>query len=407
MRRRSNSHSPISLFTFLDTLVCTMGSLILMLLAMTPKIRERAEAREQERQAALVQAVPEEAATEPAPLVAETPPKIAATVLIPDDDEQEKATRGQKRREAWLQSVADARHELEQKQSAYRQKRDSLKTAQGKVKDVESRILQARLKEETLVDATQSLTEQETKLEELHARIAQKIAITRKNLDLLNRKQAVAANEFALIPYDGNSGTARRPIYIECSGKGFRFLPEGETVSPLDLKNAHDNFNPLLTGTQALLRYWTRKRRESAGVEPEPYVLLLVRPSGCINYYLARGYLASLGTNFGYELIEEDWKLSTPDPDPVAKSVLKHTLDITVQTNARGKDSLADAGVPGGLALGGRSAGNGGWSDGFPSGDGLDDPLDPSLDDTKSGGVRNPPTKLGPRPQCVGFCYQR
>ena len=54
MRRRSSSHSPISLFPFLDTLVCTMGSLILMLLAVMPKIRERAEARQIERQAEAV-----------------------------------------------------------------------------------------------------------------------------------------------------------------------------------------------------------------------------------------------------------------------------------------------------------------------------------------------------------------
>ena len=80
MRRRSNSHSPISLFTFLDTLVCTMGSLILMLLAMTPKIRERAEARELARLASLAPAV--EAA--PAPEVAAPVAPAPAAVDEPD-----------------------------------------------------------------------------------------------------------------------------------------------------------------------------------------------------------------------------------------------------------------------------------------------------------------------------------
>lgn len=393
MRRRSNSHSPISLFTFLDTLVCTMGSLILMLLAMTPKIRERAEARELARLAAQVQVVPEEAATEPLPLVAETPPKVAATAPEPDDSEKERAFEKQKRRDVWQQSVEDARKELAEKQAAYRRQRELLKDAHSQVKDTEEQILKARLKEESLADADQALTEQETKLEALHAKIAQKIAMTRKNIELLNRKQAAAPNEFALIPYDGNSGTARRPIYIECSKKGFRFLPEGETVSPLDLKNFNEGFNPLLTGTQSLLRYWSRKRRESGGTEPEPYVLLLVRPSGCINYYLARGLLASVGANFGYELIEEDWKLSIPPADPVAKSILKQTLDMTVQTYGGGNDALAEAGQRGGFGSGGRNSGGSRWSNGFPSGEG--DDAGRSLDDATPRAGRKPSIKLG------------
>src|SRR4029077_11573262 len=108
-----------------------------------------------------------------------------------------------------------------------------------------------------------SLSELETRLGAQDARIAQKIAHTRKNLELLNRKQADKANEYALVPYDGTSGTIRRPIYIECSKRGFRFLPEDETLSPVDLQGFHDSYNPLLNGTQALLRYWSRNRRDS------------------------------------------------------------------------------------------------------------------------------------------------
>src|SRR6516164_2424491 len=109
MRRRSSSHSPISLFTFLDTLVCTMGSLILMLLAMTPKIRERAEARELARLAALAPAV------EPAP---ET--EVAKTIAPPPavEDEQERSAERQRRRDAWLASLAEARERLEKEQAA-------------------------------------------------------------------------------------------------------------------------------------------------------------------------------------------------------------------------------------------------------------------------------------------------
>jgi hypothetical protein len=381
MRRRSNSHSPISLFTFLDTLVCTMGSLILMLLAMTPKIKERAEARELARLAALSPAA--------APAVADAAPAVAP----PAEDEQDRAAARQKRREAWLASAAQARAELAKKQADYHQQRQLLKTAAAKLKELEDKKLDARLKLQSAEDTSQTLSDLETKLEQQEAAVAQKIAQTRKSLDLLNRKQAAAANEYALVPYDGTSGTVRRPVYLECSKRGFRFLPEDETLSPVDLEGFRESYNPLLNGTQALLRFWSRKRRESGGAEPEPYVLLLVRPSGCLNYYLAREFLSSLGANFGYELIEEDWKLSIPAADPIAKTVLKETLDLTVQAHGQMKDVLAEAAQRGSFGGVGRNGGRGGLDDSWPDDDG-DDFGGSSFGNSR--GDRRPRVRLGP-----------
>lgn len=360
MRRRPSSHSPISLFTFLDTLVCTMGSLILMLLAMTPKLRERAEARAEVRDNVAIVAQDSDVAAAYAPAV----------------DEIDHAAERDKRRAGWLNSLAEARAALETRQADLRRQRQLLKNAGREFQDIMDQILKARLKRESLTDASQSLSERETRLAEHEARIAQKIAMARKNIDLLDRKQATAANEFALVPYDGSSGTVRRPIYIECSKKGFRFLPEDEALSPADIKGFPLHYNPLLTGTQSLVRFWSRRRRDLGGDEPEPYVLLLVRPSGINTYYEARTYLAGLDVNFGYELIEEDWKLRYPDADPLAKTILKQTLDITVQSHGHALDAMADAAQRGGTGGGRRFFGDdrrGGWSDGMPGEDGLED----------------------------------
>ncbi|MBI3864289.1 MAG: hypothetical protein HY290_20590, partial [Planctomycetia bacterium] len=196
---------------------------------------------------------------------------------------------------------------------------------------VQDQILKTQLKSENADQAAVSLDERAQLLEKQAALVAQKIAETRKNIDLTNRRQAAAKNEYALVAYDGTSGTQRRPIYIECTGKGFRFLPENETLSPTDLDGFSDGFNPLLAGAQTLVRFWARRRRSGGPAEPEPYVLLVVRPSGCFTYYLARKFLSSLGVHWGYELIEEDWKLNVPDADPVAKSMLRETLDATVK----------------------------------------------------------------------------
>lgn len=381
----------MSLFPFLDTLVCTMGSLILMLLAMAPRIRERAEAREQARVAEATLADRGAVPPEPEPVASQTP--VAVAVPETAQDEEERALARQRNHEAWLSMVAESRNALAKKQAAFKQQRELLKEAERQLKAIDDQILAARLKNESASETHQTLSETESRLEQQRTHVARKIAETRKNVELLNRKQAAKANEYALVPYDGTSGTARRPIYIECSARGFRFLPEDETVSPVDLGNFTESYNPLLAGTQALVRLWKERRRESPGSEPEPYVLLLVRPSGCLNYYLARNFLTPLGANFGYELIEENWKLSVPDPDPVAKTVLQETLDMTIQAGTRLKESLA-AGRGGRSPLDGRESERGGRGGSFASGD--DDDTDGASHGPGSGGKRNPRITFGP-----------
>ena len=354
MRRRPTP-PPMSLFPFLDTLVCTMGALILMLLAMTPKIKERAQARLEAQMAAQAPAVSAEPDPEPEPQAEPQPvpqpepesvPEKVAVAPVPNraQVEAEHAAERKRRREAWFKTAAEARDKLAARQGDYRRQRQLLKDADQRLKDLQDQILSSQLKAESVEKAEESLSAVAERLEAQQERVTQEIAKTRKNIDVLNRRQAESKNEYSLVPYDGTSGTVRRPIYIECTGKGFRFLPEDETVSPADLDGFPDNFNPLLTGTQALVRFWARRRRSSPQPEPEPYVLLVVRPSGCVNYYRARLYLSSLNVNFGYELIEEDWKLSVPDADPVAKSLLKETLDTTVQASRPARNAFADAG---------------------------------------------------------------
>lgn len=333
---------------------------------------------------------------EPKPEPVPQPVPIAS---VPDRAraEEERAAERKRRREAWFKTTADAREALAVKQADYRKRRQLLNENDQRLKDLQDQILKSQLKSASVEKADQSLAAAADRLEEQQERVAQEIARTRKSIDVLNRRQAAAKNEYSLVPYDGTSGTVRRPVYIECTGRGFRFLPEDETVSPTDLEGFSDNYNPLLAGAQSLVRFWARRRRNSPESEPEPYVLLLVRPSGCFTYYLARKYLSSLNVNFGYELIEEDWKLSVPDPDPVAKSLLKETLDTTVQAGQPSHNLFADAGRGYGDAFGGDEFGRGGRSNHFG----------PSDDDDDSGGFgggngsgprkgRKPSIKFGP-----------
>jgi hypothetical protein len=310
----------MSLFPFLDTLVCTMGALILMLLAMTPKIKERALARQAAAQEAAAAAEPE-AEIEP-----ETPAWAPSGA-----SEEERAAERERRRNAWLAQADEARNSLSDRQADLRRQRQQFRDAEQRLQDMQDQILKTRLKSENVSQSSDVLDQRAEKLEAQAAAVAQRIAATRKNIDLAGLRQAESKNEFALVAYDGVSGTTRRPIYIECTGRGFQFLPEGETVGAADLEGFSDGFNPLLAGAQSLIRFWARRKRTNGPAEPEPYVLLLVRPSGSFSFYVARQYLSTLGAHWGYELIEEDWKLSLPEPDPVAKQLLKETLAATVQ----------------------------------------------------------------------------
>lgn len=342
MRRRPNSHSPISLFPFLDTLVCTMGSLILMLLAVMPKIRERAEARQLERAADAISVASAEPPVADADLGDPAAIPDAAPPAGPDPEELERQrAQRQLRREAWQKALADSRAELADKTEQLRKLQHRVKEARTWVEEANDQVLKAQLQGQSAEQTRRALSEAEARLRKEETQLAQRIAETRRQIDLANRRQASGANEYALIPYDGASGTVRRPIYVECSAKGFRFVAENENLSLQDMAGFTNTFNPLLSGTQALFRYWAQRRRRSRGSEPEPYVLLLVRPGGIAAYYLARSRLSALGANFGYELVDEDFRISAPESDQVARSTLRDAIEMTLDAREKLSKALA------------------------------------------------------------------
>eukprot|EP00913_Durusdinium_trenchii_P013351 g12532.t1 len=147
----------------------------------------------------------------------------------------------------------------------------------------------------------------------------EKVAL-RREIQRQREDYARASSEFSIVPFEGSTGTTRRPIFIECTSRAYRFLPEDITLTAADIRGFSADYNPLLTATRSLIDYWGAKHRES-GDEPEPYVMLLVRPSGGTSYYVARRLLQNLGHPIGYELIDDDMKLALPKVDPKAQVV--------------------------------------------------------------------------------------
>lgn len=359
MSRRPTSAPTVELFPFLAVLVCTMGALILLLLAMTQKIRLQAIGKA----LASVQVVRVKP-TDAAPAHDPVAPELSAA-------EREELRR---RREAeWQRQLAEFAARRDRQQATVAEKQRDLTEADRKLRDSQQRLQKAQLRLAAIETEQVELTDEEKKLLTEQEQAGERVALTQRRLERLKQQQAAAPTKYSLVPYDGASGTTRRPLYVECTGKGLRILPEDEFLGPEELDGFTSNYNPLLAGLRAVSEYWTTtgalKTGKGGSVEVdrrEPYVLLLVRPSGSISYYVARKMIAGLRIPFGYELIEEDWQLDLPQPDPDAKRLAHAAIIGTMAARADLLKSVASA-------TGGRSAsGEGGLTARglVPTGDG-------------------------------------
>ncbi|MCA9005602.1 MAG: hypothetical protein KDA70_10050, partial [Planctomycetaceae bacterium] len=195
--------------------------------------------------------------------------------------------------------------------------KQELDQSEDQLKQSEQQILSLNQKDKELNQKMNALQKQK-------ARIAEMLQEELENLEAKKQSQKTARSKYSIIPYDGQTGTAKRPILIECTDQGLTFLPEGITLTPEDLKEFTPGYNPLLAGTQALFQYW---RAKDQGTGKEPYVLILVRPSGSVGYYVARKLLNNLELDSGYELIDADWEFALPAKDTRAEQVCQEAVD--------------------------------------------------------------------------------
>jgi hypothetical protein len=360
-RRQASSSGTVSLFPFLAVLVCAMGALILLLLVTTRRIRQQSMAEK-----VIVQQteVPRATAKPHAPVQPglSTPVTTVATAASPDPADLpllpllagDPPTKSHDPTPALLEELAT----LEARQAALA----------GAVAQREQEL--ARL-DATTAAHSQALQQQQSaaaeqadekeRLNKLYVRLRQQQDDTEQRADEL-RKQiqqtrdqlAEADSKFAVIPYDGHSGTTRRPIIIECTADRLTFVSEGISLEATDLNGFPPRYNPLLYVTQALVRYWERQQRSDADIG-KPYVMLVVRPGGTTGYYVARGLLAPMGDSFGYELVTDDQQFAWPASDAEAIAICRTIIDKMLAE----RDSMLEVALRGGAQLGQYSSGTG------------------------------------------------
>lgn len=290
-RRRAGGAASISLFPFLAVLLCTMGSLTVILVVIARHARVQAEQ---------------------IPIVAEK------SQALKDMESARDMAR-------WRISELKTSREKTEAQLA------DIRLQLGGIEDhsrkLHERLAQLKTAFAQLESTKSGSTQQRAQLQSDLARLRGQIEDAKKQL-AKTEENAKKRGSYAVIPYEGPNGTHRRPLYLECRYDGVVLQPEGLTFTGADFDGPLGPGNPLDVALRAAREYQLERKRLASDGSDEPYPLLLVRPSGIDAYYAAQAAMKSWASEFGYELIGEDWKLEFQPPDPVLADKVKQVVDI-------------------------------------------------------------------------------
>ncbi len=277
-KRRGRRAAPrLSLFPFLAVLICTMGALVLLLLTVTREAR--------------LQAVHIHAA---------------------------KNAQQQQILEAQRETVRRRIDELQQVQAHTRRQLADARSALGHV-EAHGRRLRGQLTELQAASQGPGAGGAECRRgpaaqEELR-KVDSELARARGRLTEARQAAQRRPHSYAVVPYEGPNQTHRHPLYLECRSDAVVLQPENIAFTEADFDGPTGPGNPLVAALRAARQYLARQAGSDPTLAGEPYPLILVRPSGIAAYAVARGALKSWDSDFGYELIEDDWKLDFPPPD--------------------------------------------------------------------------------------------
>ncbi len=301
--------SPISLFPFIGVLLSTMGALLVVLIAVSRSAHDAA-LREVEARKAAAAAGGHEDDRQKLDQVNEYVAKLNGVRT-----EAEKRLRDDQLR---LSHIEDHTRRLKEQMQALQYSVNELVALEGDHYD-------DRKQAEREVD-----------------RLGQIIAATRETIASLQDENKSKKRSYAIIPYEGPHGTQRRPIYIECRQNEVVLQPEGIRLTPEDFRPPLGAGNPLAAALRAARDYIVRQEGSATpNREAQPYPLILVRPEGILAYYRVRQAIESWDTDFGYELIDDDWKLEFPTSNPLLAELEQHAVE-----NSRSRQQMLIAAAP-------------------------------------------------------------
>src|SRR3569623_1311412 len=289
MRRRLQPKSGaagVSLFPFLAELLCTMGALIVVLVVIARQARLQIDEEVPVANAALKEELESRQAD------------LAWRI------EQLRSSR-----QATLSQLETQRAEFSHLEDHARRLRSQLEELESTRREFEKLASGDRIETDRL---KRQIADAETQL-------GQK----KEELEQALRKTGKGGKSYAVVPYHGPNETRRRPIYIECRGDGIIFQPEGLVLTEKDFEGDLGPGNPLASALRAAREHMSRTQMPGEGA---PYPLLLIRPDGIVAYEYALAAMSSWGSEYGYELIGQDWPLEYPPPDPQLALAMRQAI---------------------------------------------------------------------------------
>jgi hypothetical protein len=287
MSRKTPVAGPtISLFPFLAVLLCTMGALLVVLVLFSRSVKQNETAKLDQEQESLSEEL-----------------ELTRDSLAWRREQLEGV------RERTAEELAKARVQLAGIEESSRALQDEFANLERTATALASGNGAVVADDETLRGLEQRLTS------------------ARESLDKARAGRDTKPPAYAVVPYEGRSGTHRRPLYIECCGDGVFLQPEGIRLSPGDFEGPPGPGNPLASALRAAREHVVAAQGGTNDPAAQPYPLLLVRPSGVMAYYAAREAIQSWGSDFGYQLIDEDWTLTFPPADPTLAQVEKRAIE--------------------------------------------------------------------------------
>ncbi len=308
--RRPRKHLEVSTFPFLAVLLCAMGSLILILMVFDRRAKLAANERNRLAAAAAFKERQEEIARLQARQA-----QVQEGLSQKEKDAAQKLAASRTLKKQLSEREEELRKQLAATQKKWEELDRWIKESKERLaektqrKDLLSQGLESEKKTANL--AIEKFTQKQTEL----GRMSSEIIALKKILEELKTAPAKPVETYSIIPYFGKRGDSRKPIYVECQARAYVFHP-GALIVPVD--DLHQ------FRAQVNLRARVSEMRDgiaNASVPAQPYLLLLVRPDGIENYWKAQAMLRGDKLDFGYELIDGEWKLEFPEDPELTKAL--------------------------------------------------------------------------------------
>ncbi|MSR30710.1 MAG: hypothetical protein EXR99_04315 [Gemmataceae bacterium] len=287
MKRRKKLE--VSTFPFLAVLLCTMGSLILLLLVIDRKAKKAALEKTYE-----------------------------AARLAQDKNSQDSGLSAKLRREE-KSRLLEKETQLDSQISRWKSEWEGALQNSLEQKAAEARLNQVVAKKQQLLLSIRAASQdlEKTKggkglLGKSPEDKTQELQVNINRLEGLLNEHKISKDRdtpsFSIVPYFGNQGSNRRPLYLECTEAGIMFHPDGMLFSP---KENPGELASELRHRTGLLRALLQATKDDPN--PVPYLMILIRPKGIAHYWNFQAILKQFDLEFGYELVDQEWKIAIPE----------------------------------------------------------------------------------------------